>query len=442
MEENKSKGKFIKSLSIILLILTIIALIIVIAVGVKTLLKPNEEGTTQTTETSNGKENNTQKVASTAEVEKAFKKKFADNLEAMQMIAFYHDELGNGKAFSDEAILHILPLIDNDTHYFNWDTGTMKKVDVQTLANMYFGRSINIPSKYIKQNELVEIDTPTGFGISSHDILSTKHIKGNEYSLEIRYTYGVSGEADYEQIVYIFTIEYNNGQIVFKTLEKKSEKTYNNETTKNTANNTETKTVKKQDASKDIVYDMYNENGKNYSYKVPYINLDSTDAKYINDTLKSEYKEKIEMSKKQENDGDIGYVKYNTYLNSNFLSIVIINSYQNDDYLSYTTYNFDIYTGSIVSNTHILAEKNISTSEFRLIVRDLIEKKFKENYKNLNNPEIYEKLFNDTMNQYESVYNTTDIPMFLDKEGKINVIGYIYALAGAGGYYTIINIGM
>ena len=162
----------------------------------------------------------------TEEVEKQFRKIFMQNVETMQMIAFYHKEFSKGKEFSDEAILHILPMLEGDTKVFNWDTGELgtatASIDgIESLANLYFAKTIQIPEKYLKEKDIATVPVPTGFGIVKYEILSIKSLGNDEYVLEIEYIYGVEGEAEHEKIINVFTIKDDGGHIILKTLEKK-----------------------------------------------------------------------------------------------------------------------------------------------------------------------------------------------------------------------------
>ena len=97
----------------------------------------------------------------------------------------------------------------------------------------------------------------------------------------------------------------------------------------------DTKESIKLDESLDYVYDA--------SYKldniiIPYVNIDSDDAKEVNQELYSLYEELVNDELKNKT------VNYDSYINDDVLSIVVTVSGTNETY----TYKFDLDTGNVL----------------------------------------------------------------------------------------------
>ncbi len=234
---------------------------------------------------------------------------------------------------------------------------------------------------------------------------------------------------------------------------EKVENNIDNETSKIQA-----KKINKLDESKDIVYSSYSKYSSEYSYSIPYINIDSVDAKKINTEIESYYKPLVEEELKNESEGlsiNMGNIKYNSYINDNILSVIVSNAYIYDC-TYYKVYNLDIYNGTVVNNTDIISLKNMTESKFLDKLKELYQNKFISEYGSKekrissmrNAPagwtesELQEqsKLYDKQLNKTISANNCSiKTPMFLNENGKICVIATIYSLAGANSYEHIID---
>lgn len=218
------------------------------------------------------------------------------------------------------------------------------------------------------------------------------------------------------------------------------------------------KKINKLDESKEIVYSSYSKYSSEYSYSIPYINIDSVDAKKINTEIESYYKPLVEEELKNESEGlsvIMGNIKYNSYINDNILSVVVSNTYPNDC-IYYKVYNLDIYNGTVITNTDIISLKNMTESKFLDKLKELYENEFISAYgskeKLINNmrnapagwteselqeqAKFYDEQFNKTISTNNYSIKT---PMFLNENGKISVIAKIYSMAGADSYEHILD---
>lgn len=232
----------------------------------------------------------------------------------------------------------------------------------------------------------------------------------------------------------------------------------NNNKDQNVPNTTNPKTIKKLDESKDLLYSSYNKYSSEYSYSIPYINIDSADARRINNEIESYYKKLVEQELKNESEGyaiNMYTIKYTSYINDTILSLVISHSNPNDC-IYYKVYNLDIYNGTMVSNADILNLKNITEAKLLDKLKELYKNKFvslygtRENY--INNmktapvgwtetelqeqAKLYDEQFNYTISDNNCSIST---PLFLNDDGNICVVATIYSLAGASSYQHIID---
>ncbi len=214
--------------------------------------------------------------------------------------------------------------------------------------------------------------------------------------------------------------------------------------------------IKDKDASvqQELVNDAYTYNGTTkdessatISYKVPKININSSDVTKINNEIDEKITSEAKKAVSAINDGGIWLYKifYNYYINDNILSVVIEMDFDSD-VTGFYVYNIDKNTGKRVNNKDIISKKGMTTKQFEEKLINAVRNKFVSGYGNIND---WGATQGTTKNQYQEQYNKTisasncnaDIQMmYLDENGKINVVAKIYSLAGAESYYHIVNI--
>lgn len=135
------------------------------------------------------------------------------------------------------------------------------------------------------------------------------------------------------------------------------------------SNNIIENAVKKIDESKELVYLSYEENYNDNIFKIPYINIDSEDAKKINEEIDIQIKSYIAKVKDEYKEDDREWFNksydYISNINGNVLTLVITF----DDEYNYgieCVYNINIYTGNQLSNESLLKLKNINYKEIDL----------------------------------------------------------------------------
>ena len=201
----------------------------------------------------------------------------------------------------------------------------------------------------------------------------------------------------------------------------------------------ENKKINKVYEDKELIYSSYSKYSSEYSYSLPYININSADINKINQEIEEYYMPLINNELKNEQEGfsvTMYNIKYTSYLNDNILSLVISDYSPNDD-IYYTVYNVDIYTGRKISNSELINLKNISESDYLNNLQTLCKEHFIAKYNSLEKSDFYEERYNKTISTDNCSIQT---PIFLNKDGNISVIPCIYGLAGD--YFLVIDTDM
>lgn len=187
--------------------------------------------------------------------------------------------------------------------------------------------------------------------------------------------------------------------------------------------NTNTNTTKKsliKDESKDIVY----ENPK-YSpwVEAPYINIDSEDAKKLNNEI-DEYYSKVTKDYYE-------VLTYKYYENDDVVSIVtkMMQAGANKDY---RVYNINKKTGKEVTASELMKSKNLSLSSIKIRMKAIWMQKVKtsEGYSMPTNSNPNKSVEAATKDNIEQLTDD-DIVLYLNSDGHLCVIYEEYQIAGA-----------
>ena len=220
--------------------------------------------------------------------------------------------------------------------------------------------------------------------------------------------------------------------------------------------NTTNENSKKLDESKDYVYDAeyYGKDG-NKSYttpydekfalkdiNVPYININSEDAKKVNKEIKELYDELAELFEEEYEDAKTWYniASYEVYTNKNVLSVVITTQSGGTDVEKsiYYAYNFDLNTLKKLSFEEIyqiagFTKENINSCSEAAILNEI--KSRMENFENgINMVSLW------TLDEYNNAIKKNELMYFLSDNGKLKIITNIYLPVGRGEFNTILEI--
>lgn len=194
---------------------------------------------------------------------------------------------------------------------------------------------------------------------------------------------------------------------------------------------------------------------------VPYININSDDAKSANEEIKMVFDDAIKIFNEGTNDG-LSYVdecNYESYVDDNILSVLITYGTGATSVVhpSYYAYNFDLKTGNKLTYEDVYQIAGFSTAEIESKVEEAIINKMKEMladfsedalndvisfYEPENTSDIsgFEFLKNRGVNEYKNSVNTNSLRYFLSTDGKLNIIVTLSIPADTGEFDTIITI--
>lgn len=197
------------------------------------------------------------------------------------------------------------------------------------------------------------------------------------------------------------------------------------------------KSVAKLDDSKDYVYDA------DYTasdLKVPYINIDSYYAGYVNGELEALYKEGNDNTfYKYCNLGSISCAterRYETYKYNDILSVVVGYNIQLAP-INYKTYNFDLKAGNEITYDEMITrlgyDKNTLLDKEKNLIKTYMDKKVEEDHHSEGEYDLTKKCSKwsqetDSVtegNCYEQAYKSLEsntISFFVNEKGNLNFI--------------------
>lgn len=180
-------------------------------------------------------------------------------------------------------------------------------------------------------------------------------------------------------------------------------------------------------------------NNTSVSYKIPKININSSDATKINNEIDEEITSKVKEMITEINEGHTpatNKISYKFYINDDILSVITKSDYANDVEL-YLVYNININTGKSISNEELINKKGMTKEQFEEKLTSAVKSEFVNIYGYVNNW-MNTQEYNNTISASNCDANAQMI--YLDESGNINVVAKIYSFAGADSYYYIINL--
>ena len=228
-------------------------------------------------------------------------------------------------------------------------------------------------------------------------------------------------------------IQTENQQSSNQLDEKTTEKNAINETVKPEETKKE---IKKINDEKELIYTYASKIEKEYSFEIPFVNINSVYAKEINKEIQERYPNLEELAKNaiEYPADEFSRVEYESYINNNILSLVVIEGIEPREHY---VYNIDIYTGKKVSNYDILKVKNISESKFLDRVEELCKTEFEKLYGNAY--EYYKERKEERIKDSIDKTKKMTVEMFLDQNNNINIIGIMAIDIEASEVEIIIN---
>ena len=192
---------------------------------------------------------------------------------------------------------------------------------------------------------------------------------------------------------------------------------------------------------KNPVYELYSADGcyedgvgnrETYSYHVPQINADTSDAEEINAEISEMFGSRVEAQFESMENGTSLWsrrTEWESFWNGDQL-FLLVTADTTGDIKDYAAYGYDFETGSRVANKEILDQKGISEEEYLEKLREKVRSIFEETFQlpegtdtGINRKEVLDKLLNSL---------SMEQPMFVDQSGEIAAIVRIDTVAGAG----------
>ena len=128
------------------------------------------------------------------------------------------------KNFSDKEMILMLPDSSEGKIFKSYEDdgeiyGKASRTDVETSAKKVFGKEVNV-IKAVQNNNSIKVDNEdvmvevrSGVGILNAKLISIESVDSNEYTINFEFS---SSSDD----TYKLTVEYENGNVVYKSLEK------------------------------------------------------------------------------------------------------------------------------------------------------------------------------------------------------------------------------
>lgn len=194
-----------------------------------------------------------------------------------------------------------------------------------------------------------------------------------------------------------------------------------------------------------------------YSYHLPKINDNSSDADTINDEIYNIAKNSIQLveevtsgSAEFPSEPEYKSVSYETYENGDIVSIVIISDAVYSDWIDYGVFNYNKQTHKKVSNEEILEIAGLSEDEFLKKARNTLGVAALGDLDPFlgeidNEDEEDSSWRRGIIADYIQCYMYTisdsninmDMMMFLDRDNELSICGLVHVPAGAGQYYSL-----
>ena len=208
------------------------------------------------------------------------------------------------------------------------------------------------------------------------------------------------------------------------------------------------KEIKSTAESQIADFDVYENVQYLKDLKVPFININSDDAKKVNKSLEKLYittAKSFDLNATYDENGPLSrfVLNYKFYINNDILSVAIVDGGQ-ATYIwlfNYYTYNFDLKTGKLLTYKDIYTKVGIKENEIENKVEQVIINKQKEIMKDDDYFETnFETFKNESITNYKnSIYNNT-LQYYLDENNKLSIITTFSVPAGSGEYDYNIKI--
>ena len=200
---------------------------------------------------------------------------------------------------------------------------------------------------------------------------------------------------------------------------------------------------------KNAVYELYSVEGtytddvgnkESYSYHIPQINDDTSDAEEINAQIADRYGEVVEAQLHYMEDGFSLWCRnagWKAFWDGRQLFLLLRADTPND-LIEYAAYGYDFDTGTGITNKMILEQRGISEAEYLENLKEAARSLFMKLNSSIPEDRLSESDYDELLERTLQ-WQTMDQPIYIDQDGEIAVIAEIGAMAGAGKYKHLIR---
>lgn len=194
---------------------------------------------------------------------------------------------------------------------------------------------------------------------------------------------------------------------------------------------------------------------------LPYININSDDAKKANEEIKNifnnaaeSFKESMQEVKKNNFPSGVE-VRYDQYINNKVLSILITESIYTLDvpFIRYYTYNFDLDSGKKIGYNEIIKRLSLTDTISEKVKNLIFDYESFKDFKDKNTldedeegayiPDEYESkeaYIQLSVDAYEKTVKEDTVKYFINDKGKLNIIPILQIPAGREFFEIIIEV--
>lgn len=173
---------------------------------------------------------------------------------------------------------------------------------------------------------------------------------------------------------------------------------------------------------------------------MPYINIDSEDAKKVNQEIYKIYEDLIEfynLQVKNQHLVEIS-VSYKSFINNNILSVIITTTKGVPFPMKeFYTYNFDLENGNLLSYEDIYKSLGYTKENIDNNVAESISDIIVQYYNSIDECKFE---INHSMDIYKKNISNNNIGYFIDDNKKLNIISNLYHRGQTGGNQHLITI--
>ena len=175
------------------------------------------------------------------------------------------------------------------------------------------------------------------------------------------------------------------------------------------------------------VYEHPYVSGLQYCVHIPALSCDGNDCVLLNEQIYFDHMGRLS----QFGNDDQPMVKINYALGqaNGFASVVSSFSSQDYDYVTYGIFHVDAATGQEANDDQILAAFGYNRDTFRQKVKQVLEQEF---LSHTYDQWVDQQSLQWTLEQQISDANVEDARPFIDEQGRLCIVAYVYGFAGSG----------